>query len=158
MSESPEWPITFFDEGYLKIYQPQITEERNRAETDFIAGALDLPRGARVLDLACGVGRHAIGMAQRGYHMTGVDFSPHYLEIATAQAAKAGVQVTWMAGDMRALPFEEAFDGAYSYFTSFGYFADQENERVIANIVRSLRHNGRFLIDMANREWLLTHP
>ena len=158
MSQRPEWPITFFDEGYLKIYQPQITAERNRAETDFIAAALDLPRGARVLDLACGPGRHAIGMAQRGHQVTGVDFNPHYLEIAAAAAEQAGVQVTWRVGDMRALQFEAAFDGAYSYFTSFGYFTDPENECVIGNIVRALRPSGRFLIDMANREWLLTHP
>lgn len=157
MSVRPEWPITFFDEDYLKIYRPQLTEERNRLETEFIAGALDLPHGATVLDLACGVGRHAIGMAKLGYQVTGVDFNPRYLEIAAEEAEKAGVTVRWMVGDMRALQFEEAFDGAYSFFTSFGYFPDGENERVIANIVRSLRHSGRFLIDMANRDWILTH-
>lgn len=158
MSVRPEWPITFFDEDYLKIYRPQLTEERTDQETEFIAEALDLPHGASVLDLACGVGRHAIGMAKRGYQVTGVDFNPRYLEIAAGEAEKAGVKVRWMVGDMRALQFEEAFGGAYSYFTSFGYFADAENERVVANIVRALRHSGRFLLDMANRDWILTHP
>jgi SAM-dependent methyltransferase len=156
MSTRPEWPITFFDEDYLKIYRPQLTGERTRVETEFIAGALDLPHGASVLDLACGFGRHAIGMATLGYQVTGVDFNPRYLEIAADAAEKAGVSVRWMVGDMRALQFEEAFDGAYSFFTSFGYFPDAENERVIAHIVRSLRHSGRFLIDMANRERILT--
>lgn len=156
MSTRPEWPITFFDEDYLKIYRPQLTDERTCAETEFIAGALDLPRGATVLDLACGFGRHAIGMAKLGYQVTGVDFNPRYLEIAAEAAEKAGVLVRWMVGDMRALHFEETFDGAYSFFTSFGYFSDAENERVIANIVRSLRHSGRFLIDLANRDWILT--
>lgn len=156
MSMRPEWPITFFDEDYLKIYQPQLTEERTRLETDFIAGALDLPHGAAILDLACGVGRHAIGLAKLGYQVTGVDFNPRYLEQAAVEADRAGVAVRWMVGDMRALQFEEAFDGAYSFFTSFGYFPDDENERVIAHIVRSLRHSGRFLLDMANRERILT--
>jgi len=158
MTVHPDWPITFFDEDYLKIYRPQLTEERSEIETDFIAGALDLPRGATVLDLACGLGRHAIGMAQRGYQVTGVDFNPHYLEDAAIAAEHAGVKVRWLVGDMRTLHVEEAFDGVYSYFTSFGYFSDRENERVIANIVRALRHSGRFLIDMANRDWILTHP
>jgi len=158
MSTLPDWPITFFDEDYLKIYRPQLTAERNRKETEFIAGALDLPHGATVLDLACGLGRHAIGMAKLGYQVTGVDFNPRYLEQAAAEAEKAGVEVRWMVGDMRSLHMEEVFDGAYSYFTSFGYFSDAENERVIANIVRSLRHSGRFLLDMANRDWILTHP
>jgi SAM-dependent methyltransferase len=156
MNVRPEWPITFFDEDYLKIYQPQLTEERTRLETGFIAGALDLPHGASVLDLACGVGRHAIGLAKLGYQVTGLDFNPRYLENAAAEADKAGVTVRWMVGDMRALQFEEAFDGAYSFFTSFGYFPDDENERVIAHIVRSLRHSGRFLLDMANRDRILT--
>ena len=156
MNVRPEWPITFFDEDYLTIYRPQLTEERNRLETEFIAGALGLPPGAHVLDLACGVGRHAIGMAKLGYQVTGVDFNPRYLEIAAKEAEAAGVTVRWVVGDMRALQFVEAFDGAYSFFTSFGYFPDGENERVIANIVRSLRPLGRFLIDMANRERILT--
>jgi SAM-dependent methyltransferase len=158
VSLRPDWPITFFDEEYLQIYRPQLTEERTDQETQFIAGALDLPRGATVLDLACGFGRHAIGMARRGYQVTGVDFNPRYLEDAAAAAERAGVTVRWMAGDMRAFQAEESFDGVYSYFTSFGYFSDAENERVIANVVRALRHSGRFLLDMANRDWILTHP
>lgn len=158
MSVRPDWPITFFDEDYLKIYGPQLTDERNERETQFIAEALDLPRGATVLDLACGLGRHAIGMAKRGYQVTGVDFNPRYLEQAAAAAEAAGVQVRWMVGDMRSLRVEEAFDGAYSFFTSFGYFSDRENEKVIANIVQALRHSGRFLLDMANRDYILTHP
>ena len=158
MTVHPDWPITFFDEDYLKIYRPQLTEERNKQETDFIAGALDLPHGATVLDLACGLGRHAIGMAKLGYQVTGVDFNPRYLEDAATAAEKAGVKVRWMVGDMRSLHMEEAFDGAYSYFTSFGYFSDRENEKVIANVVQALRYSGRFLLDMANRDWILTHP
>jgi SAM-dependent methyltransferase len=153
----PEWPITFFDEDYLAIYRPQLTEERSRQETDFIATALDVPAGAEVLDLACGLGRHAIGMAKRGHRVTGVDFNPRYLEIASEEASRAGVDVRWMVGDMRALQFDGAFDAAYSFFTSFGYFSDVENERVVAQIARALRPAGRFLIDMAHRDWLLTH-
>lgn len=157
MTVHPDWPITFFDEDYLRIYRPQLTPDRNRQECEFIAGALDLPHGARVLDLACGVGRHAIGMAMRGYRVTGVDFNPRYLENAAAEADRAGATVRWRVGDMRELQVEEAFDGVYSYFTSFGYFDDRENEQVIANVVKALRHSGRFLLDMANRDWILTH-
>jgi len=158
MTVHPDWPITFFDEDYLKIYRPQLTDERTQTETEFIAGALDLPHGAAVLDLACGLGRHAIRMAKLGYQVTGVDFNPRYLETAAVAAEQAGVKVRWMVGDMRSLHMEEAFDGAYSFFTSFGYFSDRENEKVIANVVQALRHSGRFLLDMANRDWILTHP
>jgi SAM-dependent methyltransferase len=158
MAVRPEWPVAFFDEDYLTIYRPQLTPERSAAEAAFIEGALAVPHGAAVLDLACGIGRHAIAMAQRGYHVTGVDFNPRYLEIAAEEARRAGVEVRWMVGDMRALKFEEAFDAVYSFFTSFGYYSDAENERVLSLVARALRHSGRLLMDMANRDWILTHP
>ncbi len=158
MSQHPDWPVAFFDDDYLRIYRPTFTAERTAAEVGFIADLLALPRGATVLDLACGFGRHAIGMAGRGYEVTGLDFNRNYLEIAGAEAKAAGARVAWREGDMRALPFEREFDGVYSFFTSFGYFGDDDNEQVLAGIARALRPGGRFLLDMMNRDWLLTHP
>jgi SAM-dependent methyltransferase len=158
MTQQPDWPVAFFDDDYLRIYRPTFTAERTSAEVDFIESLLAVPKGARVLDLACGYGRHAIAMAARGYQVTGLDFNAGYLEIAAAEATAAGAPVTWRAGDMRALPFEREFDAVYSFFTSFGYFGDDENEQVLAGIARALQPGGRFLIDMMNRDWLLTHP
>ena len=97
-------------------------------------------------------------MAKLGYRVTGLDFNPRYLEIAAADAAADGVSVTWRTGDMRALGFDRAFDAVYSYFTSFGYFDDDDNERVLGEIARALRPGGAFLLEMANRDRLLTHP
>jgi SAM-dependent methyltransferase len=154
----PEWPVAFFDDDYLTIYRPMFSEEVTTRETEFIESALSLPAGAAVLDLACGFGRHATGMAKRGYRMAGLDFNANYLEIAATAAAETGVSVDWQQGDMRTLPFEAEFDAVYSYFTSFGYFSDEENEAVIAGVARALRPGGRFLIDLMNRDWLLTHP
>ena len=158
MTQHPDWPVAFFDDDYLRIFRPTFTPERTTAEVNFIEALLAVPRGAAVLDLACGYGRHAIGMAQRGYRMTGLDFNPHYLEIAGTEAQAAGANVTWRTGDMRALPFESEFDGVYSFFTSFGYFGDDENEQVLAGVARAMKPGGRFLLDMMNRDWLLTHP
>ena len=153
-----EWPVAFFDDDYLKIYRPQLTPERTREEVDFIDSALGLSKGAAVLDLACGIGRHAIGMALRGYRVTGLDFNARYLEIAAQDASRAGATVEWKQGDMRALSFDGEFSAAYSYFTSFGYYDDAENDAVLGRIARSLALGGRFLLDMANRDWVLTHP
>jgi SAM-dependent methyltransferase len=102
MSQQPDWPVAFFDDDYLRIYRPTFTPERTNAEVDFIEQVLGAPRGAAMLDLACGFGRHAIRLAKRGYLVTGVDFSPRYLEIAAEDARAEGVAVTWQAGDMRA--------------------------------------------------------
>jgi SAM-dependent methyltransferase len=158
MTERPDWPVAFFDDDYLTIYRPMFSEERTEKEVDFIATALGLSAGARVLDLACGFGRHAHGMARRGYAVTGVDFNAAYLEIARAVAGEARVSVDWKQGDMRRLAFDREFDAVYSYFTSFGYFTDEENESVIAGVARALAPGGRFLLDVVNRDWILTHP
>jgi SAM-dependent methyltransferase len=153
-----DWPVAFFDDDYLRIYRSLISPETTAAEVDFIAGALAPPPGGEVLDLACGYGRHAIGLARRGLRMTGVDFHAGYLAAAADDAAAAGVAVRWTRADMRALPFVGAFDAAYSYFTSFGYFSDAENEQVLAGVARALRPGGRFLLDVLNRDHVLTHP
>jgi SAM-dependent methyltransferase len=154
----PEWPVAFFDDDYLTIYRPQLSAERTRAEADFLESALARPAGAALLDLACGIGRHAIEMARRGYRVTGVDFNPRYLAIAADDARSAGVEARWVEADMRTLDLGATFDGAYSYFTSFGYFSDADNERVIERVAHALRPGGRFLLEMTNRDWLLTHP
>ena len=153
-----DWPIAFFDDDYLKLYAPRLTEERTRLEAEFMVGALALKQGARVCDLACGTGRHAIEMARRGYRVTGFDFNAKYLELAAAASKAAGVEVAWSCGDMRELGFEREFEAVYSYFTSFGYYSDAENERVLAGIARSLVPGGTLLIDVLNRDQILTHP
>lgn len=158
MSSTPEWPVAFFDEDYLTIYRPLLSEEVTTRETEFLESALALQTGAKLLDLACGFGRHAIGMAKRGYEVTGLDFNANYLEIAAAVAKESDLRVQWQQGDMRTLPFEGEFEAVYSYFTSFGYFSDDENEKVIEGVARALRPGGRFLIDLINRDWILTHP
>ena len=157
MKAPTEWPVAFFDDEYLKIYLHQFTPERTEQEVDFIEAALSPAPGAAVLDLACGSGRHAIRMARRGYRVTGVDFNPRYLELAAAGAARAGVAVEWVSRDMRELDFTSRFDHAYSFFTSFGYYSDEENEEVLERIARALRPGGRLLLDMMNRDWLLSH-
>jgi SAM-dependent methyltransferase len=158
LNTRPEWPVAFFDDDYLTIYRPMFSEEVTNREIEFIESALGLPAGSAVLDLACGFGRHAVGMARRGYVVTGLDFNAHYLEIAAAVSAEAKIDVRWQQGDMRTLPFEGEFKGAYSYFTSFGYFSDEENEGVIEGVARALEPGGRFLIDLMNRDWIVTHP
>ena len=67
MSTLPDWPVAFFDDDYLRMYRPQFTPERTDAEITFIERALGLAAGARVLDLACGYGRHAIVYVQQGW-------------------------------------------------------------------------------------------
>jgi SAM-dependent methyltransferase len=84
---SHEWPVAFFDDDYLRIYRAMISPEMTAGEVDFLETALAPPAGGAVLDVACGYGRHAIGLARRGYQLTGVDFNLHYLAAAGRDAA-----------------------------------------------------------------------
>jgi SAM-dependent methyltransferase len=141
-----------FDEDYLYFYEPVLTDERSDAETDVIWNVLALERGMDVLDLGCGHGRIANRLAARGCRVTGLDPTPLFLERARADAAARGVEVEYVEGDMRALPWSERFDRALIWFTTFGYFGDEDNRRVLAEANRALRRGGRLAIELHNRD------
>ena len=95
------WYVIYFDEQYFDIYGQMLSEDRTTRELDGIEKLLALPPGSRILDLACGHGRHAIPLAQRGYQVTGQDLSEAFLERARAEAQARGVMVRWVHRDMR---------------------------------------------------------
>ncbi|HSR27968.1 MAG TPA: class I SAM-dependent methyltransferase [Actinomycetes bacterium] len=129
--------------------------ERTAAEVNGVVGQLGLAPGARLLDLCCGPGRHAVPLAQLGYRMTGLDLSRPLL--ARAAAAGAGLNVGLVAADMRRLPFADgSFDAVLNLFNAFGYLEDEaQDELVLAEVARVLAPGGRFLQELANREALV---
>lgn len=135
---------------YRKAFGPLYTDlysHRNRAEAERVAEllAVRVPlRGARVLDAACGAGRHLDALRIRGAEAVGFDLSEDLLKGAAKIAPVA-------RADMRAFPFRDGrFDGVLSMFTSFGYFSGDENGRVLDETVRVLRPGGWFLLDYLN--------
>ena len=144
------WYKEWFGEEYLELYA-----HRNRGEAerhvDFVESLFgDSPPHA-ALDLACGAGRHTAALRRRGYRTLGVDLSTTLL----AQAPT----LPRVAGDMRCLPFEDgSFDWVLNFFTSFGYFeSEEENRRVLEEVSRLLEPGGRLLIDLFNREQVLAN-
>jgi D-alanine-D-alanine ligase len=154
-----EWWESFFDENFTRQVLETIEPDRTRKETDFIVDALQIDPGSRVLDLCCGVGRHSLELARRGLKdVTGLDFSKPSLERAIGQAKREGLPVRFIEGDMRRIPFEGELDAVFSFFTSFGYFDDpKEDERTIAAVSRALKRGGRFLLEVANRDYVVRH-
>ncbi len=152
MGSENEWFREFFDEIYYDTYRVFEDEERNERETKFIADALGLPAGSRILDLGCGYARHAVYLAKWGYHVVCFDLSKYLLEKARARIEEYGVQdrVEIVEGDMRSLDYHEEFDGVYMFFTVFGYFSDEENSEVLRRVARALKTGGRLLIDHLN--------
>jgi SAM-dependent methyltransferase len=146
----PDWYDGFFESEWLGLF-PLPEHQRTDQQVEFILGELGLEPGSRVLDLACGRGRIAIGLARRGCVVTGLDLSPRSLGLAREDAEAAGVEIEFVHRDMRELDAESEFDAVVNVFTSFGYFPTQEeDERVLAAVARALVPGGRFLIDMVN--------
>lgn len=161
MTNSLEEPDDLFDfEGvfgahYLYFYGPELTPERNAREADVIWRLLSLQRGDSVLDLGCGHGRIANELAKRGADVTGVDRSTMFIDIARQEAAVAGLRVDYVEGDMRHLPWQQQFDAIVIWFTTFGYFDDGDNERVLREAGKALKPGGRLIIEQIHRNAIL---
>jgi ubiquinone/menaquinone biosynthesis C-methylase UbiE len=144
-----------FNEDYLYFYGPQL-EAVSDAQAETIWRLLDLEPGMEVLDLACGHGRIANRLAQRGARVTGLDATPLFLEYARRDAAERGVDVDYVCGDRRSLPWpEHRFERVISWFASFGYFDDIGNQTVLSEVYRVLCLGGRLLIENNNLAELL---
>ncbi|MGH7841929.1 MAG: class I SAM-dependent methyltransferase [Candidatus Binataceae bacterium] len=152
------WYVDFFRDDYLEVYAHLFTAERAETEAAFVAQALEIKPGARVLDLCCGPGRHSIPLAQRGFQVTGLDLNPTYLEAAQRSARAANLTLETVAADMREIPFQASFDAVVNMYSSFGYLdSEAEDARVLQAVARASKPGGRLLLDMLNREWAVAN-
>jgi SAM-dependent methyltransferase len=126
-------------------------------EVHFIKNVLNLSPTANMLDLYCGYGRHAIELAKLGFHVTGIDATREFLDIANQKAREANVNITFAQCDMRKIAYKNQFDAIINMFAAFGYFSDKENSDVLGLINTALRPSGLFLIDLLNREWMVNN-
>ena len=145
-------------EDYFLLYFPPAILEKTAWQVEGLVRLLELPAGARVLDLACGWGRVAVPLAQRGYRVTGLDLSEAFLAMARKSARAAGVDIDFRHADMREIPFVGEFDAVIMMWTAFGLLeSDEEDEKVLHAVARALRPGGRFFLDQASREWVIRH-
>ncbi|MCP2026014.1 SAM-dependent methyltransferase [Flavobacterium sp. HSC-32F16] len=141
------WFTSWFDTPYYHI----LYKDRNYREAqifmDNLTHYLNLPEKAKVLDLACGKGRHSIYLNQLGYNVLGADLS----ENSIAEASKnSNEHLHFKVHDMRE-PFEEKFDAIFNLFTSFGYFEnDEDNLTTLKAVKESLSEYGFAVIDFMN--------
>lgn len=143
-----DWFKDWFDSKYYHVLYDHRDEAEAQAFLDRMIVHLDVKEGRKVLDLACGKGRHARHLAGLGLNVHGVDLSEESIRYCK-QFERRGL--TFEVHDMRELYLENEFDLILNLFTSFGYFdAESENERMLNSIRRSLRPKGRFLIDFLN--------
>jgi SAM-dependent methyltransferase len=147
------WWVDLFEDDFTRTLDKPIESDVKR-EASFIERLLNLAQGARVLDLGCGMGRHAVELASRGYQVVGVDISQTMLDRATEYALQRRQPVNFVKGDMRKLSLDAVFDGIFCWAETFGYFDEQTNLAVLESIHRALRPGGTFALDVANRDFV----
>lgn len=148
------WYEEIFNDDYL-LAQPELSSFQLRREIDFIENGLGLRPGAMLLDLACGPGTHAIEMAKRGYQVVGLDLSVAMLAIAGEEAQTQEQKINFLHGDMRDLQFGPTFDGVYCIGSSYGYFDEENNHKVLQGVHNALKPGGVFMLEVDNRDYLL---
>lgn len=150
------WAKNFFR---APVFTPGAPEALAAAPMEAAAvwRTLGLKPGARLLDLACGTGRHSILLARRGAFVVGVDKTEAYLQEARA-GARGLKNCLFARGDMRRLPFKGEFDAAINLWTSFGYFAKPSDDlKALKGVARALKPGGLFLIDLIDFAWVKKH-
>ena len=142
------WYQEWFGEEYLELYAHRDEHEARRQVAFFIEQFGGV--GGPVLDLACGMGRHVTELLASGYRVVGCDLS--FTMLQAGRQEYGGMPVA--RADMRQLPFFTAsFAALVNFFTSFGYFAtEEENEQVVDEMARVLEPGAVFLFDYLNVE------
>lgn len=148
---------------YRKIWtldiQNQSWVEDTCRQVDFLLETLRLPPGARILDLACGFGRHALDLARRGFSVTGVDVTPDYVRYAREQAEREGLSARFICTDIRETRFESEFDAVLNMADgAIGYLENEtENRRIFETVARALKPGGRHFMDIMNGDYADGH-
>ncbi|MFD5074800.1 aminotransferase class I/II-fold pyridoxal phosphate-dependent enzyme [Streptomyces sp. NPDC058371] len=146
------WYQDFFGEEFWAVAAHEYTAERTASEADYLSVVLDgSAPGRRVLDLGCGTGRHAIALAERGFHVTGVDVGEWALKQAAEEAAASGTHVEWLRLDLlRELPWPVGEFDAIICVQSFGWGSDAQQLRLLREARRTLVPGGLLVLDHSN--------
>jgi SAM-dependent methyltransferase len=144
---SEEWFETWFDLPFNHLLYRERDQGEARSFLENLINKLNIDKGATLLDLACGSGRHSLVLHEMGFDVTGLDLSPYSIEKARARAK----DVSFYTGDMRSFQIEQKFDVVLNLFTSFGYFSDSsDNLQVLGRVRDHLKPSGRLIIDYLN--------
>ena len=164
-----EW---FNDEDFWKNFAPVMFSEKRWAEVSGLVDNLErmiLPKGAtasqrlgknnitskthKILDLCCGLGRISTELARRGFSVTGVDLSATLLNTAREDAAAENLEIEYIEADARSFKRLRFFDMAINLYSSFGYFDDPSDDRLLLqNVYESLKPGGSFIIETLGKE------
>lgn len=129
--------------------------EDTKNQVDFIIKTLDLKGKERILDLACGFGRHALSLARKGYSVTGVDITKAYIDDAINTAKEESLNVEFINADIRDVCFENEFDVVLNLADgAIGYLETEDENLKIFNVIsKALKSGGKHFMDVCNAEY-----
>jgi ubiquinone/menaquinone biosynthesis C-methylase UbiE len=144
---------------YFPDYDDEPYVQNTEQEVDFIERELEVDRGERILDVGCGTGRHTFSLAQRGYPVVGLDLSESMVRRGRARAREEGLDVGFVVGDARALPFGGSFDtalilceGGFSLMET-----DAMDRRILEETARVLGPQGRLIMTAPHAAFMIAH-
>ncbi|MHC4572322.1 MAG: class I SAM-dependent methyltransferase [Planctomycetota bacterium] len=124
-------------------------------EVEQLVRLLHLQPGSSICDMCCGVGRHSLELARRGFKVAGVDRTTSYLQEAKKKADAEGLDVQFINEDVRDFCRPDSFDAVLNLYTSFGYFEKRADEKAaLENIYNSLKSGGKLVIELVGKEVL----
>jgi len=149
------WFANWFDSPYYHTLYKNRDEREAQVFIDNLIHYLQIPKGSKLIDIACGKGRHAKYFNQKGMDVVGVDLSPNSINTAKKGENK---NLQFLAHDMRENYKEDTFDIVTNLFTSFGYFEDNKDEQKAINAMASnLRKEGLLIIDFMNAKKVIAN-
>jgi SAM-dependent methyltransferase len=143
-----------YSRHWFEFFHAPIGEDRTALEVNFICSVAPFPDFGRVLDLCCGMGRHARALGRRGYSVTGIERDAG----AVAEARELGGGPEYVRADVREYqPATSAYDVAIVMSQSFGYFDSETNSELLGRLAGGIRNGGRIVLDLWNPNFFVAH-
>ena len=144
----------WYKHGWTLDIKNQSWVEDTESQVDFIIKTLRLTGKERILDLACGYGRHSLSLARKGYSVIGVDITPEYIDDARKTAKAESLNADFINADIRDVRFENEFDVVLNLADgAIGYLeTDEENLKIFDVVSHALKSGGKHFMDICNAE------
>jgi len=132
---------------YLEEHKEYFSKEQLDKEVGFLIKSLKLTKKDKILDLACGNGRHVIELKKRGFDIEGLDFSSYLIKVAEQHSKTEKLQIKFYKQDIHKINISKKYDKAFLFFSEFGVF---DADVALSNISKIVKKDGLFLLDSDN--------
>jgi len=139
---------------YLEEHKTYFSKKQLQKDINFIIDTLKLNKKDKILDLACGNGRHTLEFKKMGFDIEGLDYSVHLLKMAHDNAKQQKLDITFHKCDIHNIDIDKKYDKIFLFFSEFGLF---DADKVLKNVSKLLKPNGLFLLDYDNVFRLIQH-